>query len=151
MFSQQDQSFMMRALELAVKSSNSNEVPVGAVIANNGVVIGEGRNKVISNNDVSAHAEILAIRNASETTKNYRLNKCVIYITLEPCHMCAKAILDARIDRLVFAAPEPKTGSIISIDTLYDRLSFNHKIEVEHGLLADESANLLKAFFKARR
>ena len=151
MFSQQDQSFMMRALELAVKSSNSNEVPVGAVITNNGVVIGEGRNKVILNNDVSAHAEILAIRNASETTKNYRLNKCVIYITLEPCHMCAKAILDARIDRLVFAAPEPKTGSIISIDTLYDRLSFNHKIEVEHGLLADESANLLKAFFKARR
>lgn len=151
MFSQQDQSFMMRALELAVKSSNSNEVPVGAVITNNGVVIGEGRNKVISNNDVSAHAEILAIRNASETTKNYRLNKCVIYITLEPCHMCAKAILDARIDRLVFSAPEPKTGSIISIDTLYDRLSFNHKIEVEHGLLADESANLLKAFFKARR
>lgn len=151
MFSQQDQSFMMRALELAEKSSNSNEVPVGAVITNNGVVIGEGRNKVISNNDVSAHAEILAIRNASETTKNYRLNKCVIYITLEPCHMCAKAILDARIDRLVFAAPEPKTGSIISIDTLYDRLSFNHKIEVEHGLLADESANLLKAFFKARR
>ena len=151
MFSQQDQSFMMRALELAEKSSNSNEVPVGAVITNNGVVIGEGRNKVISNNDVSAHAEILAIRNASETTKNYRLNKCVIYITLEPCHMCAKAILDARIDRLVFAAPEPKTGSIISIDALYDRLSFNHKIEVEHGLLADESANLLKAFFKARR
>jgi len=151
MFSQQDQSFMMRALELAVKSSNSNEVPVGAVITNNGVVIGEGRNKVISNNDVSAHAEILAIRNASETTKNYRLNKCVIYITLEPCHMCAKAILDARIDRLVFAAPEPKTGSIISIDTLYDRLSFNHKIEVEYGLLSDESANLLKAFFKARR
>lgn len=151
MFSQQDQSFMMRALELAVKSSNSNEVPVGAVITNNGVVIGEGRNKVISNNDVSAHAEILAIRNASEATKNYRLNKCVIYITLEPCHMCAKAILDARIDRLVFAAPEPKTGSIISIDTLYDRLSFNHKIEVKHGLLADESANLLRTFFKARR
>lgn len=151
MFSQQDQSFMMRALELAVKSSNSNEVPIGAVITNNGVVIGEGRNKVISNNDVSAHAEILAIRNASEATKNYRLNKCVIYITLEPCHMCAKAILDARIDRLVFAAPEPKTGSIISIDTLYDRLSFNHKIEVKHGLLADESANLLRTFFKARR
>ena len=151
MFSQQDQSFMMRALELAVKSSNSNEVPVGAVITNNGVVIGEGRNKVISNNDVSAHAEILAIRNASEATKNYRLNKCVIYITLEPCHMCAKAILDARIDRLVFATPEPKTGSIISIDTLYDRLSFNHKIEVKHGLLADESANLLRTFFKARR
>ena len=148
---EEDRSFMRLALDQARKSYSSNEVPIGAVIVLNKTVIGSGHNKVIEQNDVSSHAEINAIRDASNTLNNYRLNKSTIFITLEPCHMCAKAIVDARIDRVVFAALEPKTGSIISIDNLFDRLKFNHKITFEHGLLADESASLLKTFFKARR
>ena len=148
---EQDKSFMRLALDEAKKSYSSNEVPIGAVIVLNEKVIGRGHNEVIKQNDVSSHAEINAIRDASNTIDNYRLNNSTIFITLEPCHMCAKAIVDARIDRVVFAASEPKTGSLISIDSLYDRLDFNHKVNFEYGLLEEESANLLKKFFKERR
>jgi tRNA(adenine34) deaminase len=148
---EQDKSFMRLALDEAKKSYSSNEVPIGAVIVLNEKVIGRGHNEVIKQNDVSSHAEINAIRDASNTIDNYRLNNSTIFITLEPCHMCAKAIVDARIDRVVFAASEPKTGSLISIDNLYDRLDFNHKLNFEYGLLEEESANLLKNFFKERR
>ena len=148
---EQDESFMRLALDEAKKSYSSNEVPIGAVIVLNEKVIGRGHNEVIKQNDVSSHAEINAIRDASNTIDNYRLNNSTIFITLEPCHMCAKAIVDARIDRVVFAASEPKTGSLISIDKLYDRLDFNHKVNFEYGLLEEESANLLKIFFKERR
>ena len=92
-----------------------------------------------------------AIENASKKIKNYRLNRSTIFITLEPCHMCAKAIVDARIDRVVFAAPEPKSGCLISIDNLYERIKFNHQVKFEYGLLKEESATLLKDFFKERR
>ena len=142
---------MRLALDEAKKSYSSNEVPIGAVIVLNEKVIGRGHNEVIKQNDVSSHAEINAIRDASNTIDNYRLNNSTIFITLEPCHMCAKAIVDARIDRVIFAASEPKTGSLISIDKLYDRLDFNHKVNFEYGLLEEESANLLKKFFKKRR
>ena len=148
---EQDKSFMRLALDEAKKSYSSNEVPIGAVIVLNEKVIGRGHNEVIKQNDVSSHAEINAIRDASNTIDNYRLNNSTIFITLEPCHMCAKAIVDARIDRVIFAASEPKTGSLISIDKLYDRLDFNHKVNFEYGLLEEESANLLKKFFKERR
>ena len=148
---EQDKSFMRLALDEAKKSYSSNEVPIGAVIVLNEKVIGRGHNEVIKQNDVSSHAEINAIRDASNTIDNYRLNNSTIFITLEPCHMCAKAIVDARIDRVVFAASEPKTGSLISIDNLYGRLDFNHKVNFEYGLLEEESANLLKNFFKERR
>jgi tRNA(adenine34) deaminase len=151
MFEEQDRSYMKLAIAQAQKAYISNEVPIGAVIVLDNEVIGTGRNKVIESNDVSSHAEMNAIKNASKKIKNYRLNHSTIYLTLEPCHMCAKAIVDARIDRLVFAAPEPKTGCLISIDNLYDRIKFNHQVKFEYGLLEEESAKLLKDFFKERR
>jgi len=126
-------------------------VPVGAIIVQEDKIIGKGRNRVIANQNVTSHAEIEAIIDASKKMQNYRLNKSTIYVSLEPCHMCVKAIIDARIDEIVFAAPEPKTGSIISIDNLLDRISFNHKVSYRHGLMKKESSKLLKDFFKNRR
>ncbi|OUX09403.1 MAG: tRNA-specific adenosine deaminase [Gammaproteobacteria bacterium TMED242] len=151
MFKEQDRSYMKLAIAQAKKAYISNEVPIGAVIVLDNKVIGVGRNKVIEVNDVSSHAEMNAIENASKKIKNYRLNRSTIFITLEPCHMCAKAIVDARIDRVVFAAPEPKSGCLISIDNLYERIKFNHQVKFEYGLLKEESATLLKDFFKERR
>ena len=151
MFSDQDRSYMKMALNEAQLSFDHNEVPVGAIIVKDNEVIGSGRNQVINNNNVASHAEINAIINASENINNYRLNNTKMYVTLEPCHMCAKAIIDARIDEIIFAAPEPKTGSIISIDNIYERIKFNHKTSYKHGLLMDESLKLLKDFFKTRR
>ena len=119
MFSSQDKLFMKRAIDLAKECINDQEVPVGAVIVKHGKIIGEGKNRVIRENDVTSHAEINAIRNASKNIKNYRLNKCSMYVTLEPCHMCAKAIVDARLDSVIFASSEPKTGSVISIDNFF--------------------------------
>ncbi|MDC3351456.1 nucleoside deaminase [Gammaproteobacteria bacterium] len=151
MFSSSDSSFMSLAIQEAEKAFASNEVPVGAIIVREHKIIGKGRNKVIANQNVTSHAEIEAIIDASKKVQNYRLNNSTIYISLEPCHMCVKAIIDARIDEIVFAAPEPKTGSIISIDNLLDRISFNHKVSYRHGLMKKESSKLLKDFFKNRR
>jgi len=151
MFSSQDKLFMERAIELAKESFDDGEVPVGAVIVQNEMIIGEGKNKVIFENDVSSHAEINAIRAASKKIKNYRLNDCYMYVTLEPCHMCAKAAVDARMSSIIFAASEPKTGSIISIDNFFDKKELNHNPKYQHGLLKDESSKLLKDFFRLRR
>jgi tRNA(adenine34) deaminase len=151
MFSDQDRSFMKMALDEAQLSFNDNEVPVGAVIVKDNAVIGSGHNQVINNNNVTSHAEINAIIDASKNTNNYRLNNTKMYVTLEPCHMCAKAIIDARIDEVIFAVPEPKTGSIISIDKIYERIKFNHKTSYKYGLFQNESSKLLKEFFKTRR
>lgn len=151
MFSSSDSSFMSLAIQEAEKAFASNEVPVGAIIVQEDKIIGRGRNRVIANQNVTSHAEIEAIIDASKKVQNYRLNKSIIYVSLEPCHMCVKAIIDARIDEIVFAAPEPKTGSIISIDNLLDRISFNHKVSYRHGLMKEESSKLLKDFFKNRR
>jgi len=151
MFSSSDSSFMSLAIQEAKKAFASNEVPVGAIIVQEDKIIGKGRNRVIANQNVTSHAEIEAIIDASKKVQNYRLNKSIIYVSLEPCHMCVKAIIDARIDEIVFAAPEPKTGSIISIDNLLDRISFNHKVSYRHGLMKEESSKLLKDFFKNRR
>ncbi len=151
MFSSSDSSFMSLAIQEAEKAFASNEVPVGAIIVQEDKIIGKGRNRVIANQNVTSHAEIEAIIDASKKVQNYRLNKSIIYVSLEPCHMCVKAIIDARIDEIVFAAPEPKTGSIISIDNLLDRISFNHKVSYRHGLMKEESSKLLKDFFKSRR
>ena len=151
MFSDQDRSFMEIALDEAKLSFNDNEVPVGAIIVKDNEVIGSGHNQVINTNNVTSHAEINAIIDASKNTNNYRLNNAKMYVTLEPCHMCAKAIIDARIDEVIFAAPEPKTGSIISIDNIYERIKFNHKTSYKYGLLMNESSNLLKKFFKTKR
>ena len=151
MFTSDDSSFMGLAIQEAEKAFTNNEVPVGAIIVQQNKIIGKGRNRVIENQNVSSHAEIEAIIDASKNIKNYRLNKSTIYISLEPCHMCVKAIVDARIDKIVFAAPEPKTGSIISIDNLLDRISFNHKVSYRYGLMKEESSKLLKDFFKNKR
>ena len=142
---------MQAAIHLAKISYEKNEVPVGAVVVFENNIIGKGRNSMISENDVTAHAEINAIRDASRNIGNYRLINCNIYVTLEPCHMCAKAIADARIDNLVFATEEPKTGSIVSIDNIYDRNILNHSVQYQFGLLKDESSKLLKNFFKDKR
>ena len=151
MFSSQDKLFMERAIELAKESFDDGEVPVGAVIVQNETIIGEGKNKVIFENDVTSHAEINAIRAASKKIKNYRLNDCSMYVTLEPCHMCAKAAVDARMSSIIFAASEPKTGSIISIDNFFDKKELNHNPAYQYGLLKDESSKLLKDFFRLRR
>tara|TARA_A100001234_G_scaffold204373_1_gene199230 strand:+ start:719 stop:1174 length:456 start_codon:yes stop_codon:yes gene_type:complete len=151
MFSSKDKLFMERAFELAVESFDDEEVPVGAVVVKDGKIIGEGRNKVISKNDVTSHAEINALRNASKNTNNYRLNDCLMYVTLEPCHMCAKAALDARLSSIVFAAKEPKTGSIVSVDNFLDKKLFNHTVTYRNGLMEDRCSKLLKEFFKLRR
>ena len=142
---------MKMALDEAQLSFNDNEVPVGAIIVKDNAVIGSGHNQVINTINATSHAEINAIIDASKNTNNYRLNNAKMYVTLEPCHMCAKAIIDARIDEVIFAAPEPKTGSIISIDNIYERIKFNHKTSYKYGLLMNESSNLLKKFFKTKR
>jgi len=142
---------MERAIELAKECFDDGEVPVGAVIVQNETIIGEGKNKVILENDVTSHAEINAIRAASKKIKNYRLNDCSMYVSLEPCHMCAKAAVDARMSSVIFAASEPKTGSLISIDNFFDKKELNHNPTYQHGLLKDESSKLLKDFFRLRR
>ena len=142
---------MERAIELAKECFDEGEVPVGAVIVKDEKIIGEGKNKVIFENDVTSHAEINAIRDASKSIQNYRLNDCSMYVTLEPCHMCAKAAVDARMSSVIFAASEPKTGSIISIDNFFDKKELNHNPAYQHGLLKDESSKLLKDFFRLRR
>jgi tRNA(adenine34) deaminase len=150
MFSKSDVYFMREAIELAKEAALNDEVPVGAVITKDNEIIGRGFNQVRSRNDVSAHAEILAIRDASQTIKNYRLIEASIYVTLEPCHMCAKALLDARLARLVYSSFEPKTGAINSIDNLYEK-NFNHKISYQQGLLEDETSMIMKNFFQSKR
>ena len=142
---------MERAIGLAKECFDDGEVPVGAVIVQNETIIGEGKNKVILENDVTSHAEINAIRAASKKIKNYRLNDCSMYVSLEPCHMCAKAAVDARMSSVIFAASEPKTGSLISIDNFFDKKELNHNPTYQHGLLKDESSKLLKDFFRLRR
>ena len=150
-FSDQDRFFMESAMALARESFLKDEIPVGAVIVKENEVIGRGRNTVIADNDVSSHAEINALRSASKKLNNFRLNGCAIYVTLEPCHMCAKAIVDARLDMLVFATKEPKTGSICSIDNFLENKALNHTVEFKFGLSEDTSSNLLRDFFKLKR
>ena len=143
--------FMNEALNMAKLAFNNDEVPVGAIVVNKGTIIGRGFNQVIAKNSVSSHAEINAINEASKFIKNYRLKGCNIFVTLEPCHMCAKAIVDARIDTLYFGANEPKTGAIESIDQFLDRDDLNHKVFYSGGHMKEESSNLLKKFFQSKR
>jgi tRNA(adenine34) deaminase len=151
-FTADDERFMRRALELAHHARDAHaEVPVGAVLVRYGEIVGEGWNHNIGTHDPSAHAEIGALRDAGRRTGNYRLPGATLYVTLEPCAMCAGAIVHARIARVVFGAQDPKTGAAGSVfDTLISPLH-NHRVEVARGLLADESASVLRAFFKARR
>jgi tRNA(adenine34) deaminase len=143
--------YMNQALIMAEIAFEADEVPVGAIVVKDGIVIGTGFNKVMTNTSVSSHAEILAINNASKALKNYRLNNCELYVTLEPCHMCAKAIVDSRIDYLYFGANEPKTGAIESIDQFLDRDHLNHKVLFSGGHMQEQSSDLLRKFFQSKR
>ena len=142
---------MIEAMNMAKLAFDNDEVPVGAVIVKNGKIIGRGFNQVIARNSVSAHAEINAINEAGKFLKNYRLKECDIFVTLEPCHMCAKAIVDARISALYFGAKEPKTGAIESIDQFFSREDLNHKVFFSGGHMQKQSSNLLKKFFRSKR
>lgn len=143
---------MHRALVLARKAEAAGEVPVGALLVRRGEVIGEGWNRPIGTHDPSAHAEIVALRDAATRQRNYRLPGSTLYVTLEPCPMCAGAIVHARVDRVVFAATDPRAGAAGSVfDLLPSDSRFNHRVACEGGLLAQESAELLRSFFRARR
>ncbi|HEX4232329.1 MAG TPA: tRNA adenosine(34) deaminase TadA [Bryobacteraceae bacterium] len=143
--------FMREALALARKAGEAGEIPVGAVVVLRGEVIGRGANKPVSANDPTAHAEIEALRQAARVLNNYRLAGCTLYVTLEPCVMCAGAIVIARIAHLVYAARDLRFGAVRSKFRLADSDLLNHRVEVEEGLQAAESAELLTQFFRERR
>ena len=144
--------FMKRAMELAQRAEVEGEVPVGAVLVREGEVIGEGWNRSIGERDPSAHAEIMALRDAGRREGNYRLPGTTLYVTLEPCPMCASAIVHARVSKVVFGASDPRTGAAGSVfDLLPSDSRFNHFTAVEGGLLAGDCGELLRAFFRARR
>ena len=147
-----DERFMRRALVLAQCAESEDEVPVGAVIVADGQIVGEGWNRPIGTHDPTAHAEIVALREAARRLGNYRRSGTTLYVTLEPCPMCAGAIVHARVDRVVFAAPDPRSGAAGSVfDLLPSDARFNHRTECEGGLLEQESADMLRGFFRARR
>lgn len=146
-----DQYWMERALELATKAASENEIPVGAIIVLNDEVIGEGYNAPIFLCDPTAHAEIQAIRMACQKMKNYRLPGATLYVTLEPCSMCAGAMIHARIDRVVYAAMEPKSGVVESQGRFFEAPFLNHKVNVESGVLAEKASTQLTQFFQYRR
>jgi tRNA(adenine34) deaminase len=150
-FLQNDNAFMRQALDLAKQAAEIEEVPVGAVVVADGQVIGRGFNCPISTNDPTAHAEIVAIRDAAKTTGNYRLSGCDLYVTIEPCTMCLGAMLHARIKRVIFGALEPRAGAFASNPILMDADHFNHSIEWGGGVLEQECSELIKDFFKGRR
>ncbi len=147
----QDELFMREALQLAEQGAALGEVPVGAVLVQDGEIIGRGFNSPISLNDPSAHAEVQAIRDAATNLQNYRLPNTILYVTLEPCSMCAGLIVHARVTRVVFAAHEPRAGVVASQGCFFAQPFLNHNVQVTGGVLAEASAQLLKAFFKARR
>ena len=146
-----DEDWMQRALELAMKAEAAGEVPVGAVIVRNGELIAEGWNQPISSSDPSAHAEIMALRSAGLKLGNYRLLDAELYVTLEPCPMCVGAMLHARIKRVIYAASDPKTGALGGAYDLLNSFSHNHTFEVTKDVLAEQSRDLLQAFFRSRR
>ena len=146
-----DAEFMSTALTLAQAAAEAGEVPVGAVVVKAGQIIGSGFNAPISRHDPSAHAEIQAMRAAATVLGNYRLTGCTLFVTLEPCAMCAGAIMHARIERLVFGAADPKTGACGSVVNLFAEERLNHHTAVEAGLMAEQCGSLLTAFFRERR
>jgi tRNA(adenine34) deaminase len=146
-----DREYMEAALAEARKAAEAGEVPIGAVAVRDGEIIGQGQNRVLRDNDPTAHAEIVALREAAAALGNYRLNGCTLYVTLEPCAMCAGAMIHARIDRLVYAADDPKAGAAGSVLAVLNHPKLNHQMLVEQGILADESGELLRGFFRGRR
>jgi tRNA(adenine34) deaminase len=146
-----DLLFMRRALELAREAEAAGEVPVGAVIVKDGSIVAEGSNRPIGAQDPTAHAEIIALRAAAQALGSYRLTDTTLYVTLEPCAMCASAMVHARVRRLVFAATDPRAGAAGSVFNIVQHAALNHRIECTGGVLAEECGALLKRFFVARR
>lgn len=146
-----DLEAIREALAEARKANAAGEVPIGAVIVCRGEMIARGQNSVIRTSDPTAHAEIVALRQAARTFGNYRLNGCSLFVTLEPCAMCAGAMVHARLDRLVYAAADPKAGAAGSVLSVINHPQLNHQMLVEQGVLADQSVELLRSFFRDRR
>jgi tRNA(adenine34) deaminase len=146
-----DLEAMQEALAQARLAAAAGEVPIGAVIVREGEIVAWGQNRVLRDVDPTAHAEIVALRGAAAAAGNYRLNGCTLYVTLEPCAMCAGAMIHARLDRLVFAASDPKAGAAGSVLGVLNHPQLNHQMVVESGILADESAEVLRTFFRERR
>ena len=146
-----DEQGMRAALREAAAAAESDEVPVGCVVVHEGLIVGRGHNQVEQLQDATAHAEILAIGAASESLGSWRLTDCTLYVTLEPCAMCAGAIILARVTRMVFGATDPKAGACGSVLDVIHETRLNHRVQVESGLLAEECGGLLRAFFERRR
>lgn len=146
-----DESYMWRALELARQAQRAGEVPVGAVLVHDDAIIAEGWNQPIRAHDPSAHAEMITLRAAGQALASYRLLDTTLYVTLEPCPMCAGAMVHARVRRLVFGAPDPRAGAAGSVFNLVQHPALNHRIEFTSGVLGEECGSLLREFFLARR
>src|SRR6202046_981279 len=146
-----DAEALVLALDEARAAAAAGEVPIGAIVVESGVVIGRGQNRVLRDLDPTAHAEIVALREAARTLGNYRLGGCELFVTLEPCAMCAGAMIHARLDRLIYAAAAPKAGAVGSVLEVLNHPSLNHKMLVSSGELAEESAELLRSFFREKR
>ena len=146
-----DIDFMQAAFAEARQAAQAGEVPIGAVIVRDGAIVATGQNLVLRDLDPTAHAEIVVLRAAAAAVGNYRLNGCTLYVTLEPCSMCAGAMIHARLDRLVFAAADPKAGAAGSVLTVLNHPQLNHQMVVESGILAEDAAEMLRGFFRERR
>lgn len=151
MFSEQDQHFLARALQLAAYAEQQNEVPIGAVLVHGNTIIAEGWNQSICQHDPTAHAEIVALRKGSQRLQNYRLLDTTLYVTLEPCVMCAGALIHARIKRVVFGADDPKAGAVNSALNILDNPQLNHRVLWQSGLMQQQCSEILQNFFKRRR
>ena len=146
-----DEAYMRRALELARHAEEAGEVPVGALVVLNDEIIGEGWNQPIVTHDPTAHAEIVALRAAAVRMKNYRIPDAVLYVTLEPCAMCAGAMVHARVARVVYGAADPKSGAAGSVFNLLESSTLNHRAQITRGVLAQECGDILRRFFESRR
>jgi len=146
-----DFDWMQAALAEALQAAAGGEVPIGAVVVRGGEIVARGQNRMLRDLDPTAHAEIVALRAAAAAVGNYRLPGCSLYVTLEPCTMCAGAMIHARLDKLVFATADPKAGAAGSVLAVINHPQLNHKMQVEQGILAEESAELLRSFFRERR
>ncbi len=146
-----DEFYMAKALQLAEQAGAIGEVPVGAILVKDGEIVGEGFNQPISGCDPTAHAEIVAMRNAAKNFNNYRLNDCDLYVTIEPCTMCVGAMVHGRIRRVLFGALEPRAGALQSQLQLMDQSHYNHSIEWQGGVLAQQCGDLISSFFRRKR
>jgi tRNA(adenine34) deaminase len=146
-----DNEAMQAALDEARAAEAAGEVPIGAVVVRDEAIIARGQNRVLRDNDPTAHAEVVALRGAAEAIGNYRLSGCTLVATLEPCAMCAGALIHARVERLVYGAADPKAGAAGSVLSVVNHPALNHQMTVQGGVMAEESASLLRAFFQRRR